>query len=38
MKKNAEAVFECKYRINHPLFTSLIMCSTESKAACTLGV
>jgi len=37
-KKNAEAVLECKYRTNQPLFTSLIICSTESKASDILGV
>ena len=37
-KKKAEAVFECKYLINHPLLTSLIICSTESNASDMLGV
>ena len=37
-KKKADAVLECKYLINQPLFTSLIICSTESKASNTLGV
>jgi len=38
IKKKADAVFECRYRINQPLFTSLIICSTESKVSSTLDV
>jgi hypothetical protein len=36
--KKIEAPFACKYRINHPLFTSRIMCSTLSKAKFTCGL
>ena len=37
IKKN-EAVFACRYRINHPQFTSRIMCSTLMNAKSTEGV
>ena len=36
-KKNIEAPFECKYLINQPKLTSLIICSTLLKAKSKLG-
>ena len=36
-KKNIEAPLACKYLINHPKFTSLIICSTLLKAKSKLG-